>query len=63
MRPLDVQREWHATAAAAVHVWPATRRDELLKWLWSRSEPALRILATVIEQPNRLAPNQFGGVW
>lgn len=49
---LEAPWEWHETAAAAASTWPAEKRDELVRWMWSRSEPAIRILADVIERPD-----------
>lgn len=47
---LETHPEWRQTAAHATYVWPTEKRDELVAWLWTRPEPALRILADVIEQ-------------
>lgn len=46
---LESPREWHETAMAAAYSWPAAKRDELVTWMWTRSEPAIRILASVLE--------------
>lgn len=48
---LQTQSEWRSTAAHATYVWPTPARDELVAFLWSRPEPSLRILASVIERP------------
>lgn len=47
---IETQPEWLETAVAATNTWPTQHLDDLVSWLWSRNEPALRILASVIER-------------